>query len=290
MKRLIVGCGFVGLRAAMRWVADGDEVWALTRSESRAAEFAAAGLRPVLGDVTEPDSLGSLPSVERVLYAVGLDRTAGRTQREVYVTGLWNVLNRLPVTPDLFVYVSSTSVYGQETGKWVDESSETDPSTDSGCVCLDAESVVRSHFALGDTRSHILRLAGIYGPGRLIARQSALQNREPMSGNPEAWLNLIHVEDAVETIRACEAWPESAIWLVCDDRPQTRREFYSQFAMLVGAPPPNFAASENGAARNGLNKRCSNRAIRDRLGVELRFPTTDQGLPHSLGLPAGAGS
>src|SRR5690349_19503250 len=95
LTRLIIGCGYLGRRVARRWVAHGDRVFALTRSESNAAELRALGVVPVLGDVLGPASLQSLPVADMLLCAVGLDRKSGRSQREVYVDGLQNVLSAL---------------------------------------------------------------------------------------------------------------------------------------------------------------------------------------------------
>src|SRR6516165_10134582 len=142
---LLFGCGYLGRRVAERYLAEGRRVHAATRSPARAAEFRAAGLVPVLCDVTDPSSLQNLPAAATVVHCVGLDRASGRSMREVYVGGLANVLARLPA-PRRFVYVSSTSVYGQRDGEAVDEAAATEPGEESGRVVLEAEAVVRSHL------------------------------------------------------------------------------------------------------------------------------------------------
>src|SRR6478609_3800381 len=107
---LILGCGYLGRRVAQLWMAGGQPVAALTRRNGD--QLAALGIVPVRGDVLEPESLRGLPEAETVLYAVGLDRTSGRSMHEVYIQGLGNVLDRLK-SCRRFIYVSSTSVYGQ---------------------------------------------------------------------------------------------------------------------------------------------------------------------------------
>ena len=77
--RLIVGCGYLGSRVARRWIEAGNRVWAMTRSPARAAEFAAAGIEPIVADVTKPDTIRGLPDVATVFWAVGFDRTGGAT-------------------------------------------------------------------------------------------------------------------------------------------------------------------------------------------------------------------
>src|SRR6478609_1277397 len=113
---LILGCGYLGRRVAARWVAAGRRVAALTRRNP--AALAALGVEPVVGDVLDPATLRHLPRAATVLYAVGMDRSQGKTMHEVYVNGLRHVLGTIP-RPDRFVYVSSTSVYGQTDGGWI---------------------------------------------------------------------------------------------------------------------------------------------------------------------------
>jgi len=280
MRRLIIGCGYVGRRAADAWSQSGDGITVLTRSPEHAAEFQRLGWQAILGDVTQPDSVANLPAVDTVLYAVGLDRRADQSQRDVYVGGLRNVLDSQAARSHRFIYISSTSVYGQETGEWVDESSACLPTSDSGRVCLEAEQLLRREVP----EAIILRLAGIYGPDRLIARVESLRAAEPLAMNPNGWLNLIHVEDAVAAIVASENRSTAgSTYVIADDRPNIRRQFYSQVASLVGAPAPIFLDQDLSAEdRQRLNKRCANRRLREDLGVELRFPTTESGLSASL--------
>lgn len=285
MRRLIIGCGYVGRRAAERWRTDGDEVFAVTRSSERAAEFRERGWQPIVADVTDPGSLAALPQVDVVLHAVGYDRSAGPSQREVYVDGLRNVLEALLGSIRRFVHVSSTSVYGQSDGSIVDEESPCEPTRDSGRICLDAEELVRSHFSSANGAATIIRLAGIYGPDRLLRRIEALQSGEPIAGSPDAWLNLIHVDDAVAAITATADDEDAAgqTFLVCDDEPIPRRVYFEKLAASAGAAPPHFEPNERSRhGAGGLNKRCSNERIKAVLG-SLSFPSIESGIPDAVG-------
>lgn len=274
MRKLLIGCGYLGERVAREWLRQGDEVWALTRSVSNAERFANLGLKPVIGDVLDPNSLRTLPAAESVLYAVGFDRTSGANKRAVYVEGLNNVLSEVRATCGRFLYVSSTSVYGQDAGEFVNEASPTTPSEENGCICCDAEAIVRQL----KPDAIILRLAGIYGPGRLLARVEQLRRGERLTGNPEAWLNLIHVEDAVRAVLAAEVrGVPGETYLVCDDRPLPRREYYAALAQAVGTVSPQFEVPDTNAKKR-LNKRCVNRRLRTELRVALQFPTVTDGL------------
>ena len=88
MKRLVVGCGYLGFRVAKRWLANGDSVFAVTRSETRAVALETEGISPIVGDVTLPSSLDNLPEVDTVLFSVGMDRSRYSDIRLVYVDGL----------------------------------------------------------------------------------------------------------------------------------------------------------------------------------------------------------
>jgi nucleoside-diphosphate-sugar epimerase len=281
VKKLIIGCGYLGERVAAEWLRDGQTVAALTRSESRAVELRARGVEPVIGDVTDAASLEALPAAETVLYAVGFDRIAGHSRRAVSVDGLRNVLDALGTSAARWIHISSTSVYGQSAGELVDERSPTEPSQENGQVCLEAEQLVRSRVP----GAIILRLAGIYGPGRLLRRVSELKAGAAIAGNPEAWLNLIHVDDAVAAVIAAEErGRDGATYLVCDECPIRRREYYELLARLAAAPAPAFAAEVDALndAQPDLNKRCSSRRIREEFGLNLRYATIAAGLPQAL--------
>src|SRR5438552_10621165 len=90
-RKLVIGCGYVGRRVARRWIAQGDAVFALTRSIEHAGQLKELGIEPIVGDVTDAAALSGLPPVDTLLYAVGLDRDSGKSQRDVYVGGLANV-------------------------------------------------------------------------------------------------------------------------------------------------------------------------------------------------------
>jgi len=108
--RLILGCGYLGRRVASRWRERGEKVLAVTHAADRAGELAAAGLDPLVADVTRPDTLRNLPAADTVLYAVGYDRAGSASRREVLVDGLRAVLDALPRDTGRMIYISSTGV------------------------------------------------------------------------------------------------------------------------------------------------------------------------------------
>jgi nucleoside-diphosphate-sugar epimerase len=280
VDKLIVGCGYLGRRVAARWRAEGHRVFATTRSARHADELRGQGLEPVVCDVLELESLRALPAAATVLHCVGLDRSSGQSMREVYVEGLANVLARLP-GPGGFLYVSSTSVYGQRGGEDVDEGAATEPEEESGRVVLEAERVL--HAARAD--AVVLRFAGIYGPGRLLRRQM-VEAGEPIVGDADRWLNLIHVEDGAAAVLAAEARGRpGAVYNVGDDRPVRRRDFYRRLAQVLGAPEPRFVTPAPDAPlppHERANRRIVNRRLREELGLALRYPSYEEGLTASV--------
>ena len=243
MAKLVVGCGYLGERIAHRWLTGGEVVHAVTRSARRADLLRSLGLQPIVADVTDPASLAALPVADTVLYAVGFDRAAGKSMREVYVDGLSAVLDALTNRVGRLIYISSTSVYGLQDGQWIDEDSVCQPITENGRICLAAEEAILRH-PLG-ARSCILRLAGIYGPGR-VPRRDVLMAGEPIAAEPDAHLNLIYVEDAATVIEGVARHAKPARrYLVSDGHPVIRREFYRELARLLQFPEPQFATSSS---------------------------------------------
>ena len=269
---LIIGCGYLGRRVATRWAAAGRRVAALTRRN--ADTLRNLGVEPVVGDVLDPASLRRLPAADTVLYAVATDRTSGRSMREVYLDGLRHVLGTLR-PPARFVYVSSTGVYGQADGSWVDESSPAEPTEEAGRVVRDAEGLLRDRLPA----AVVLRFAGMYGPDRLLRRQAILRG-EPLVGDAGKWLNLVHVEDGADAVLAAEARAEPGeSYNVADGEPVTRRDFYTLLAELLNAPPARF---EHRDEPGGPNRRVSNRKARERLNWCPRFPDYRVGLPAAV--------
>lgn len=262
---LIAGCGYLGCRAAALWVERGSIVFALTRSNDKASEFRRQGLEPIVAELSGHSVMPRLPDVDCVLWAVGFDRTSGQRREDVWQHGFTRLAESLSreSAPRRLIFVSSTSVYGDSNGGDVDERAPTTPETDSGQSVLAAEqhaldTMRRLHPATDVVR---LRMAGIYGPDRLLRRVSDLRARIPISAAPDEWLNLIHVEDAARVcaemagsfrVPALNSVPAAikalAVINVVNRGTLTRSEYYSCLAELAGTPAPVFAISGDSAS------------------------------------------
>jgi nucleoside-diphosphate-sugar epimerase len=274
-NRLIIGCGYLGKRVAQQWLGHGGRVFALTRSQSRAEQLRSAGLAPIVGDVLQPESLQDLPEVDCVLCAVGHTRRTGLSLHSMYVEGLRNVIDRLK-SPARYLYVSSTSVYGQCDGSEVNEESETEPLEEAGQAVVEAEQFLKERLP----EAVILRFAGIYGPGRLLREQS-VRAGEPLLTDSNIWLNLVHVEDGAAAVAAAERRAKPGeIYNICDDHPVLRGEFFQHLANLLSAPAPRF---DSGIVfGRHANRRVSNRKMHQELKVPLAYPSFQEGLAESM--------
>ena len=286
--RLIVGCGYLGRRVAARWVAAGHRVVCLTRSPGTAAEFASRGWEAVVGDVTDAASLAALPAADVVLHSVGYDRSSDRTREEVAAGGTGNLLASPAGGAGRYIYISTTGVYGFDGGQLVHEASEIDPTSPGGAANYAAE---QSVFAAYDGRTGaavVLRPSGIYGPGRVMRSAEQVRSGEPVRGRPDAWLNLVHVEDLAAAVALAADHPQPMReYLITDDRPLTRRDYYTLLAERLGGPPPTFTGE--GGRVDGLGKRCRNDRAKRHLGWAPRFPTAAQGLDQALAVGVGPG-
>jgi nucleoside-diphosphate-sugar epimerase len=280
MAKLIFGCGYLGGRVARLWQ-QADRVHVVTRSVARAASWRTSGWQPHVGDVVRPESLTGLPAAEAVLYAVGYDPASGVAPADVYLRGLQHAVAALPRgVPCHFLYVSSTSVYGQQDGGWVDESAATEPITPTGKLLVTAEDWLRRQ-ADEHLRVTILRLAGIYGPGR-VPRLAAVRQGQPIATMAEGWLNLIHVDDAARAIVALAARSDLAgTYNVADEEPIRRRDYVELLARLVGVPPPPLVPPDPQAVagHDAANRRICNHRLRAALGFTFTWPSCRAALP-----------
>jgi nucleoside-diphosphate-sugar epimerase len=261
-----------------------------------------AGVFTGQADVTKTETLYWLPQIadlrlggtppESLLYAIGFDRSAGPDIHAVYAGGLRNVLAALPPSVTRVIYISTTGVYGTAGGGWVDETTPTDPQREGGKASLAAEQILKAH-PLGK-RSAILRLAGIYGPGR-VPYLDKLRAGEPIAAPSEGWLNLIHVDDAARIVVAVDRWLADRaasdgphLFCVSDGSPVVRGEYYAEAARLIGAPPPRFTAppaDSPAAARAGADRRVSNAKLHEWMreaGISLEYPSYREGLAEIL--------
>lgn len=269
--RLVVGCGYLGERVARRWLAEGSRVIGVTRSPTRAIGLSASGIEPLVGDVTAGDAawLAGLPPLTTLFWAVGFDRRGTATHRDVHVLGLNRLLAVVgrSAPPPRAILSSSTGVWGDEAGDVVSEATPPAPQREAGHVLVEAERVLRES-ACGPGVA--LRFAGLYGPGRL-PRLDDLRAGVPLSGTPDSWLNLIHVDDAAAAVCAVAAARNPRpLYVVSDGRPVLRRDWYERLARLAGGPQPCWEATAT--PRRAADKRVDPTLLFTDLGFRPAHP------------------
>ncbi len=274
-RRLVIGCGYLGRRVADAWRDRGDAVWTTTRSSPRALDLAAAGFTPIVVDVTGSAPLPALPEVDTVLWAASPDAAAGGGHHALHVMGLGKVLDALPGRPRI-VFTSSTGVYGDAAGGVVTETTPPFPDRPAGMAIVAAEAMLADRCP---GRSVVLRLAGLYGPGRL-PRLDDLRAGRALAGDPDSWLNLIHADDAAAVVIAVADHPAPGpLYVVSDGQPVRRREWYAALAKLVGAPAPRWDATTRRA--RGGDKRVDPARLLREINPQLRYPDPYLGLRHA---------
>jgi nucleoside-diphosphate-sugar epimerase len=271
---LIAGCGYVGTALGLRLVESGYQVWGVRRDPSALP----APLIPVAADLAQPADLGKLPrTVDFLVYAASAGEHSDAAYERAYVRGLANLLRAIDGRALQHVFfTSSTAVYAQTDGAWVDETSETVPQHFSGRRTLEAERLL-SASGLPATA---LRCAGIYGPGRTRLIDSVRQGAASMS---ERFTNRIHRDDIAGAIlHLIKTGRAPGTLILSDDEPASQREVTTFIATLLGLPPPLPAAAPPDPPARGGDKRCKNEKL-IATGYQLLYPTYREGYSSMLG-------
>lgn len=268
---LIAGCGDLGTAVGLQLAAQGQQVYGLRRR----CEPLPAPLRTLRADLTQPATLAALPPAIDLLYYIA---TPGRYEdaayRAAYVDGLANLLQALRQqgqSPRRLILVSSTAVYGQLNGDWVDETSLTRPNSFSGRRMLESEQLALD----SGIPAVIIRFGGIYGPGRERMLRK-VQAGEPCAADPPLYTNRIHRDDCVGALLhlAADRVP-AGVYLGVDDAPCSQCELMDWLAAQLGLPQPERIPSTPARTRAG-NKRCRNSKLKA-TGFQLRYPSYREG-------------
>jgi nucleoside-diphosphate-sugar epimerase len=271
---LIAGCGYVGTALGLRLAAAGHVVWGIRRS----AEGLPSGIRHVAADLTIPETLRELPpALDVVFYTAAPNGPDEAAYRAIYVDGLRYVLEALVrqhQSPQRVLLTSSTAVYAQLGGEWVDETSPTEPQHFTGRRVLEGERVLLD----GPFPATVLRLGGIYGPGRTSLIERVRQGFATCRDGPPLYTNRIHRDDCAGALHHLMTLPQpDSRYIGVDHEPADYCDVLCWLATQLGAPPPRVEASSGtDTRRHRTNKRCRH----DKLigsGYVFRFPTFREG-------------
>lgn len=268
------GHGFTARALARRLVARGWTIYGTTRKPERMAGIEAQGVIPVLW----PDGglAAAFDAATHVLASAAPDED-GDPVLAAYESEIREIAPRL----DWAGYLSTTGVYGDHQGGWVDEDTPLAPATRRGRLRVAAEAQWQ---AVSGLPLHIFRLAGIYGSGR-GPFEKVRQGTARRIVKPGQVFSRIHVDDIARVLEASIDRPDpGAVYNVCDDMPAPPQDVIAHAAELLGRPLPTEIPFEDAEmspmARSfyAESKRVSNRRIREELGVVLRYPDYRAGL------------
>jgi nucleoside-diphosphate-sugar epimerase len=279
-KCLIVGCGYVGLQLGTELVRQDHEVFGLRRSASAGNELKAAGIHPLAGDVTKPETLAKLPrEFDWIVNCVAAGGSA-ENYRQIYLEGNRNLVSWLADSPpNKFIYTSSTSVYGQNDGSVATEKSPVEPDADTAKILVETEKLLLA-AAQKEFPAVILRVAGIYGPGRGHWFRQFLKDEARIEGDGSRFLNMIHRDDVVGCIvAALKSGRAGEIYNAVDDEPVSQIDFFKWLAATLGKPlPPSVSEdAEIVRKRGATNKRISNRKLKMELDYQFKHPNFRNG-------------
>lgn len=287
-KIVIIGCGYIGSRVARLARDTGYEPTCLVRSAEHGEALVKSGFGTLIAALDDPAGIPALEAATGavVLYCVpppggGLFDTRAR-----------NFCAALAASPPAkIVYLGATSVYSETRGGVVTEASPTAPASAMGKRRLDAEATFRAFGAAHGTAVVILRISGIYGPGRLPLMQ--INQGQPLLKEEESGpSNRIHADDLAQVcLAAVEKGEDGAIFNVSDGHPASMTSYFNAAADALGlSRQPQVTLEEARQAMSPLmfsyvseSRVVDNSRMLEELGVRLRYPTMAQGLAASVG-------
>ena len=272
---LIAGCGYVGQATADLFHAAGWDVEGWTASEESAATLSSKPYPVCQVDISKSDQVEEHAGTFEAVVHCASSRGGGvESYRQIYLNAARNLVHRFAATRLLFT--GSTSVYAQKDGSWVTEQSEAAPDRETGRVLLATENLV---LAAGGM---VMRLAGIYGPGRCALLTKLLEGTAIIDAENDRFVNQAHRDDiasAIFLLLTRQTPPQ--IYNVVDDKPMLQSECYRWLAKRLGRPVPPIGKSTRPRKRGDSNKRVSNARLRS-LGWTPRYPTFADGMETSV--------
>lgn len=271
MHIAIAGCGWLGTALGQHLLQQGHRVTAIRRNPQRLAELAALGLQPLALDLSDPAASLALPAdVEAIVACQSARSDSADGYRAAYLSvnqHLLRAAERLAVRA--LVYTGSTGVFGYRDGREVSEASEVAPASATAEVLVQAEAELRAAAQRG-LPTRVVRLSGLYGPGRWGTLQRVRSGALALGPGDDAYMNFCHLDDAVAAVEAALLrGRDGAIYHASDAQPPQRREVVQALAAQLGIAPRHNPAP---AAAHAANRRISASWSRAQLGLQLHWP------------------
>jgi nucleoside-diphosphate-sugar epimerase len=270
MHIAIAGCGWLGTALGVHLKNQGHQVTAIRRNPERLGELAALGLKPLALDLSDPQAhLALAADIEAIVACQSARSDSAEGYRAAYLTVNQNLLRaaeRLPLRA--LVYTGSTGVFGYRDGREVTESTAVSPASPTSEVLVEAEQQL-VHASNQGIPTRIVRLSGLYGPGRWGTLQRVRSGALALGPGDDAYMNFCHLDDAVAMVEAALLrGGDGAIYHASDAQPPMRRDVVRWMAARLGIDPQTRAEASPYAAPS---RRISASWSRDQLGVTLRF-------------------
>ncbi|MEN9975653.1 MAG: hypothetical protein RLZZ282_1659 [Verrucomicrobiota bacterium] len=257
MKLLLVGYGYLG-HALARVFREGGWELVLVSLEG-------GGGTTIACDVGDRSAVNRLPDADFIVHCAASGRGGAAAYQHVYVEGCRNLAARFPGVP--LCFTSSTSVYGQTDGSVVTEESPAMPERETGRLLLEAEGIALGAGGL------VVRLAGIYGPGRSVILQKFLSGAAVMEDDGRRFLNQIHRDDAARAIyHLATSGVRGSLFNGSDSQPLTQRACYEALSEMFARPLPPSGPRDLTRKRGWTHKQVSNKNLRA-TGWEPEFST-----------------
>ncbi len=277
MHVLVAGCGWLGSAVAQALVARGDRVTGIRRVPARAEALRALGVEPLALDLTSPGAAERLPPVDAVVACQSAGSDTAEAYRAAYVEATGALLEAARRScARAFVYTGSTGVFGQRDGSGVDEATPPAPVSPTAQVLVEAERLVVGAMASHGVPAQLLRLSGLYGPGRSGTIDRVRRGVLALGPGDDAFMNFCHLDDALAfVLAALDRGRPGATWHGSDAAPPRRREVVDWMAARLGIDPPRLPPGA--AAPPGPSRRILSERTRRELGVALRYPSFREG-------------
>lgn len=282
MDTAVIGCGYVGHRVAQKLASLGHRVYAIRRSFPSSFPAQELGIVPLEIDITDPAQLQRLPqTIAFAVNAVSSSKRGAQVYRQVYLEATRSLIDHLSKNSAFqhYVHISSTSVYGQTDGEWVEEDAARTPQTETSQILVETENALLDAIKQLQFPATVLRVSGIYGPERGYLFQQFLQDQATMVGDGARLINMIHVEDLAAIITHLLTQAPGRVFNVTDCHPVTQHDFFQWLSQRLGKPMPPAATKEALKQRKRAitNKKVSNKHLLTATGYQLIYPSFREG-------------
>jgi len=267
---LVIGCGYLGAQLQRELKRTGWKATGITLSESSAGALRSEGLEVVAADLRSSDLqvlTENNPSV--VIHCASSGKGGAVAYREIFLETTTRLIQETSF--EHLIFTSSTSVYAQTDGSTVTETDLAEPERETGKILRETEELVLAHHGT------VLRLAGIYGPGRCIPLEKLFSEEAVIEGDGERIINSIHRDDAASALYLAASQRCQGIFNVADNTPVTQLEWFQWVCGRLGRPLPPFAPRNLDRKRAWTSKSVSNAKLHS-VGWTPQYPSFREGV------------